>query len=62
MWQLDPQERGLQTVEALVVAKLDVLALCPLAEVAQPAQAGSEHLVVVQTAPPSPSAPRFLLG
>ena len=43
--KLDPQESGLQPVEPLVVAELDVLALGPLTEVSQPAQAGSEHLV-----------------
>ena len=44
--QLDPQQSRLKAVEALVVADLDVLALGPLAEVAQPAQPGREHIVV----------------
>ena len=34
--ELDPQQRGLKTVEAFVVAELDVLSLRPLPEVAQP--------------------------
>ena len=46
MGQLDAQQRGLQPVEALVVAELHVLALGALAEVAQPAQTRGQHGVV----------------
>ena len=40
--QLRPQEGGLQPVETLVEADLDVLALAPLAEVAQAAGAARD--------------------
>ena len=46
MRELDPQQRGLEPVQPLVVAELNVLALGPLAEVAQPSQPRGEHLVV----------------
>ena len=60
--QLDPQQRRLQAVQPLVVADHDVLALAALAEMAQLPDARRQLRVAVHTAPPSPSAPRFLLG
>src|ERR1700751_3629241 len=46
MRELHPEQRRLQTVEALVVAEFDVFALDPLTQVAQSADPGCKHVVV----------------
>ena len=58
--QLNAEQRGLETVEALVVAELNVVALGPLTEVPQTPEPRREHVVVGADRSAVPKRPQVL--